>query len=277
VINTLKSTTIKNKMKKFIILFSILLAFSSCNEYQKAIKSDDIAKKTEVATKLYDKGKYLKAITLFEQIAPAYKGKPKADELFYMFAQSYYKSKQYYLSGYQFENFASSFPKSDKVEEATFLGAKSFSMLSPRYSLDQTDTDKALDKLQSFIDVFPNSQYLPEANAIIKDLKNKIEKKIFENAKQYNTISDHKAAIIALDNFISEYASTPFKEDALYYKLDSAYKLATNSVLNKMEVRLNNAKTAYSNLLKFNPETKHKNKANEMLASIEKNLQQFSK
>jgi outer membrane protein assembly factor BamD len=223
VINTLKSTTIKNKMKKFIILFSILLAFSSCNEYQKAIKSDDIAKKTEVATKLYDKGKYLKAITLFEQIAPAYKGKPKADELFYMFAQSYYKSKQYYLSGYQFENFASSFPKSDKVEEATFLGAKSFSMLSPRYSLDQTDTDKAL------------------------------------------------------DNFISEYASTPFKEDALYYKLDSAYKLATNSVLNKMEVRLNNAKTAYSNLLKFNPETKHKNKANEMLASIEKNLQQFSK
>jgi outer membrane protein assembly factor BamD len=32
------------------------------------------------------------------------------------------------------------------------------------YSLDQTDTYKAIDKLQAFIDTYPNSEYLPEAN-----------------------------------------------------------------------------------------------------------------
>jgi outer membrane protein assembly factor BamD len=77
-----------------------------------------------------------------------------------MFSQSYYKTEQYYLAGYQFESFVSSYPKSEKLEEAAYLGAKSYSMLSPVYSLDQTDTTKALDKLQTFIDSYPNSAYL---------------------------------------------------------------------------------------------------------------------
>ena len=56
-------------------------------------------------------------------------------------------------------------------------------MLSPVYSLDQTDTFKAIDKLQSFIDAYPNSEYLAEANETVKVLREKIEKKVFENAK----------------------------------------------------------------------------------------------
>ena len=255
----------------------MVVLFSSCSEYQKALKSDDIAVKYDLATKMYDKGRYDKAIRLFEQIAPSYKGKPQAEKLFYMFSQAYYKTKQYYLAGYQFENFASSYPKSEKHEEASFLGAKSYSKLSPVYSLDQSDTDKAVDKLQSFIDTYPNSTYLSEANGLVKELRYKIEKKAFENAKQYNTISDFKSAQIALDNFISDFPGTPFKEDALYYKLDSAYKLALNSVPQKMEERLNNAKAAYTSLIKFKSDTKYSEKATEMLANIDKDLKQFSK
>jgi outer membrane protein assembly factor BamD len=194
-----------------------------------------------------------------------------------MYSQSYYKTEQYYLAGYQFENFSSSYPKSEKQEEASFLGAKCYSKLSPVYSLDQTDTDKALDKLQNFIDTYPNSSYLTEANAIVRELRFKIEKKAFENAKQYNTISDFKAAQIALDNFISDFPGTTFKEDALYYKFDSAYQLAINSVPQKMEERLNTAKAAYNSLIKFSADSKHKAKADQMLAKIEKDLQQFSK
>jgi outer membrane protein assembly factor BamD len=264
-------------MNKIISLLLLLFLFSSCSEYQKALKSDDIAVKYESASKMYEKGKYEKAIRLFEQISPSYKGKPQAEKLFYMYSQSYYKTQQYYLAGYQFENFASSYPKSEKHEEASFLGAKSYSKLSPVYSLDQTDTDKAIDKLQNFIDAYPNSTYLSEANALVKQLRYKLEKKAFENAKQYNTISDFKAAQIALDNFISDFPGTSFKEDALFYKFDSAYKLAINSVPQKMEERLNSAKAAYNNLIKFKSDSKYNEKATEMLATVEKNLKQFSK
>ena len=265
------------KMKKFIIIVLIAVGLSSCSEYQKALKSEDAAVKLEAATKQYESGKYSKAIRLFEQIAPSYRGKPNAEKMFYMFAQSYYKTKQYYLSGYQFESFAAGYPKSDKIEEASYLGAKSYSMLSPVFSLDQTDTDKAIEKLQSFIDTYPNSQYLAETNVSVKALREKLEKKAYLNAYGYNKISDYKSAIVALDNFIIDYPGTPFKEKALYYKLDSAYQLAINSITTKMEDRLTVAKTAYSNLIKFNANSEYKQKADEMLARIDKDLKQFSK
>ena len=263
-------------MKKYIYLVLIIFGFSSCSEYQKAIKSEDLSVKFDQASKLYEKGKYYKALTLFEQMAPSFRGNPQAEMMFYMFSQSYYKTKQYYLSGYQFESFAAGYPKSDKVEEASFLGAKSYTMLSPVYNLDQTDTEKAIEKLQLFIDTFPNSSYLPEANVVVKVLREKMEKKAYENAYGYNKISDYKSAIIALDNFIIDYPGTPFKENALYYKLDSAYQLAINSVPAKMQERLNAAKIAHNNLLKFNSNTEFKQKADNMLARINTDLKQYS-
>jgi outer membrane protein assembly factor BamD len=264
-------------MKKYIILLLISIALGSCSPFQKALKTEDVAIKYDVATKLYEKGKYDKAIKLFEQIAPNYRGNPAAEKMFYMYSQSYFKTKQYYLAGYQFEKFASSYPKSEKMEEASFLGAKSFSKLSPVYSLDQTDTDKAIDKLQSFIDAYPNSTYLSEANTDVKILREKLEKKSFENAREYNKISDYKSALVALDNFIADYPGTPFKEAALYYKLDSAFNLAINSIPSKMEERLNVSKIAYNSLMKFNANSDYKKKADNMLERINKDLQQFSK
>lgn len=264
-------------MKKIVLLLLTVTLFYSCNEYQKALKNEDVAVKFSMATKLYDAGKYSKAIRIFEQISTSYRGKPQAEKLFYMFSQSYYKTKQYYLAGYQFESFVSGYPKSEKIEEAAYLGAKCFSMLSPAYSLDQTDTFKAIDKLQAFIDTYPNSEYLPEANASVKVLREKIEKKVYENAKGYNTIADYKSALVAFDNFIADYPGTPFKEKALFYKFDSAYKLALNSIPSKMEERLNVAKVAYANLTKFNAENQYKAKSNEMIAEVEKKLEQFPK
>ncbi|MDI9257000.1 outer membrane protein assembly factor BamD [Flavobacterium sedimenticola] len=264
-------------MKKFLALLIVIITFSSCSDYQKALKSEDIAVKFAMATKMYEAKKYNKAIRLFEQIAPAYKGKPQAERLFYMYAQSLYKTEQYYLAGYQFESFASGYPKSEKMEEASFLGAKCFTHLSPVYSLDQTDTYKAIDKLQSFIDMYPNSASLPEANVLVKGLREKLEKKAFENAKIYNNISDYKAAMVAFDNFLVNYPGTPYKEKALFYKFDSAYQLAINSVPAKMEERLNNAKSAYNSLIKFKADTEFKAKADEMLARIENDLKQFTK
>ena len=264
-------------MKKIVSFLVIILLLASCNEYQKALKSEDPAVKLEMATKMYEAKKYNKAIRIFEQIASVYRGKPESENLYFMFSQSYFKTKQYYLAGYQFESFVSSFPKSDKVQEASFLGAKSYSMLSPVYSLDQTDTTKAIEKLQAFIDTYPNSVYLAEANTIVKNLNEKLERKVFENAKGYNTISDFKSALVALDNFIADYPGTPFKEEALFYKYDSAYQLGINSVPAKMEERLNVAKVAYANLIKFKADTKYKKQADEMLARVEKDLQKFIK
>lgn len=263
-------------MKKLFAVLLVFFVLSSCSEYQKALKSEELALKLEVATKMYENKKFEKAIRLFEQIAPSYRGKTEAENLFFMYAQSLFKTKQFYSAGYQFESFTSSYPKSEKMEEASYLGAVSFSKLSPVYSLDQVDTNKAIEKFQAFIDQFPESKFMPEANVVVKALREKLEKKAFEIAKQYNTISDYKSAIVVLDNFIIDYPGTPYKEKALFWKFDSTYQLAINSVNTKMKERLITAKLAYGNLMKFNANTEFKTKADQMLARIETDLKQFS-
>ena len=276
----LKSVILSQKMNKIFYILLIALTLGSCSTYQKALKSEDVAVKYDVATKMYEAGKYTKAIRLLEQIASSYRGKPQAEKMFYMFAQSYYKTKQHYLAGYQFDSFTSSYPRSEKAEEAAYLAAESYSQLSPRFSLDQVDTNKAIDKLQNFINNYPDSQYLPQANVLVKDLREKLEKKAFEIAKQYHTTGewsrDYGAAIKALDNFIADYPGTPFKEKALFYRFDSAYLLAINSINSKKQERLNFAKAAYATFTKFKSDSEYKEEADKKLALIEKELQQFS-
>lgn len=267
-------------MNKFLYILLAVLTLSSCSEYQKAMKSDDVEFKTKVFTEQIEKKKYTKAIRLFEQYATSFRGKPQAEAAFLNYAKALYATKQYITAGYQFESFASSYPKSANAEEAAFLAAESYSKVSPVFSLDQVDTDKALNKIQAFVNKYPNSQYLPKANEIVKELTEKLELKAFEIAKQYNTIGDftrdYNAAIKALDNFVFNYPGSKYKEDALFYKYDSMYKLAMNSVPTKKEERLNSAKTFYQNLIKFKADTKYLEKSNKMLETVDKELKQYT-
>ena len=207
-----------NKVVSFLFIAFLLI---SCSEYQKALKSDDVAIKNEAANKMYEAGKYVKAIRLYEQIAPAYKGKPNAERMFYFYSMSLYKSKQYYLAGYQLENFVASYPKSEKREEAAFYAAECFYKLSPVYSLDQTDTEKALDKMQRFIDIYPESQFLPQANVYVKKLKEKYKLYILSNFHKdsFETISSRYNFFNYFDGGIVSAYHNCIKPDEKIYKL----------------------------------------------------------
>ncbi len=244
------------KSTRFILFAIVLIGITTaCNPYQKMLNNPDVSAKYKAAEAYYNTGEYRRANRLYEQILPSYRGKPQAQRVIFFFADSYLQTKDYYLAAYQFESFVKSFPKSDKLAEASFLAAKCYYMLSPRYSLDQTNTNDAIDKLQIFIDNYPNSEYLAEANSYVQELQTKLEKKDFEISKQYHTIRDYKSAINAFDNFIASYPGTPFREDALYYKFLSSYEIATNSILNKKLTRLKALEDIYETLTRYYPET----------------------
>lgn len=244
------------KITRFILLSVILISVtSSCNSYQKMLNNPDVTAKYKAAEAYYNTGEYRRANRLYEQILPSYRGKPQAQRVIFFFADSYLQIKDYYLAAYQFESFVKSFPKSDKLQEASFLAAKCYYKLSPRYSLDQTNTNDALDKLQIFIDNYPESEFTAEANSYVQELQTKLEKKDFEISKQYHTIRDYKSAINAFDNFISSYPGTPFREDALYYKFLSSYEIATNSVYYKKLDRLKELQSIYDIIKRYYPET----------------------
>ena len=249
------------RMKKGLLLLGALLMLVSCSEYQKVLKSGEPGEKYTLAEKFYNeakeensKSKFRKALRLFEQIVPQYRGKPQGEKLSYLFADTYYHLGDDYLAGYQFERFTQSYPQSEKVEEAAFKSAKSYYELSPRSSLDQTETYKAIAELQKYIDKYPNGVYLEEANKLAQDLRVKLEKKAYDIAKQYHHTENYKAAITSFNNFLSEYPGSPFREAAFYYRFDSAYQLAINSYQYLMQERLNAAKEFYKSYIKYYPE-----------------------
>lgn len=109
------------KMKNFILIGLVSIGlFSSCGEYQKALKSQDVKVKYAMAEDMYNQGKYKKGVKLFDPIVNQYIGKPQGERIIYMLGDSYYKTGQYQLAAYQFERLQKLYPKSDKVVEAGF-------------------------------------------------------------------------------------------------------------------------------------------------------------
>jgi len=104
-----------------------------------------------------------------------------------------------------------------------------------------------------------------------------LKKKDFEISKQYYTIRDYKAAISSLDNFISNFPGTPFRENALYYKFISQYEIAINSVPNKKLVRLKGAKETYIAILRYYPETLFMEDIIEKIEDINKQIEVINK
>ncbi len=244
-------------MKNLLITLLIITSLSSCGEYHKALKSEDIAEKFALGTKLYDAGKYNKANRLFEQIVPKYRGKPQAEKLMFMHANAFYMMKDYYLAAYRFEQFETAYPKSEKAEEALFLSSKSYFKLSPVFSKEQKETREALEKLQLFINKYPESEHISQINEMVKELDYKLEKKEFEIAKQYNRISDYQSSIKSFDNFLLQFPGSSFREEAMFYRFDAAYKWAINSTERRKEGRVNNAKAYYNSFKKSFPNSKH--------------------
>jgi len=127
----------KFKTTSFLFFLSVVVFFTSCSDYQKLLNGDDITAKYKEAEVYYNNGEYRKANRLFEQIVPKYRGKPQAQRIIFFFADSYFQTKSYSLAAYQYENFVKSYPKSGRIQEASFKAAKSYYFQSPTYSLDR--------------------------------------------------------------------------------------------------------------------------------------------
>jgi len=251
------------KLRSLLLVAAIgLMLLTSCSEYQQVLKNNDLTEMYELANRYYQEEEFVKAKRLYELIAPKYAGRPQGERLSFFFADAQFKTKAYYLSSYQFERFIKAYPNSDKREEASFLEAESYYHMSPRFSLDQTDTDKALEKLQNFINNYPNSEYFNRANERVQELKIKKERKAFEIAKQYDNLGEFNlpvlfSAIKSLNNFIIEYPGSIFREEALFIRIKSATVLAENSTANRMMERYEEALDYYKDFRRYYERSKY--------------------
>ena len=235
-----------NKYSFIIVLIATTLAvLSSCTEYSKILKSTDAELKWEYAQAALDSGSCFKALPILAELAGLTRGTERAQEVHYKNATAHYCVNDYYLARYHFSTYAKTFPNSNLVEEAEFKSANCSYLLSPNWSLDQTETRLAIQELQLFMDRHPSSSYREISQTMIEDLRSKLERKSFESAAIYHKTGQFKSATIAMQNALKDYPDSPYREDLHFLILDSHYQYATQSTNRRKLERFNDATQAF--------------------------------
>ena len=228
-------------MKKVLCFLSILVLLSSCastRKHNKLLKSNDVDAKYEAAMKAYEIGDYMHANQLFENLLLYSRGREMSEKVNLYYAKSLLASKDYYSAGYQFESFVKWFPYSQYAEEALFQAAYCKYLEAPDYTLDQTLTKQSIDAFQEYIEKYPKSERVAEANKLMDNLREKMIEKDYQNAYNYYKTMQYQAACVSFKNFLNDYPDLSEKrENAMYYIVLSGYEFACNSVEDKLKER----------------------------------------
>jgi len=212
----------------------------ACGSFSKALKTKDMPEKYAYAKQYYDDLDYERAIPLLEELLTFYKGTDSSEMIYYYYAYAHYGNGNFADASHHFKNFTENFYNSDKTEECYFMYAKCEYKYSQPYFLDQTATKNGIEKLQLFINLFPNSERIPECNKYIDELRDKLQKKAYENAYLYYKIGDYKAAVSSLKQLLDEFPDLNNEDEVHFLIVKSSYLIAKNSISRKQIERYEN-------------------------------------
>lgn len=241
----------------YFVISTLAVVFFSCSNYQKIQKSQDFKLKYEKALEYYDRQDYYRAMNLFDQVIPFYRGAAEAEEIAYKYAYGYYNQKEYIMASYYFDRFYNTYPRSERAEECLFMKAYCKYLDSPKYKLDQTSTVSAIKEMQVFLNAYPTSSRVDECNNIIDELWEKLQKKELEIAKLYLKMDKYEAAVSSFETLLEDYPDTKFREDALFYTVKSYYYYAHKSVRSKRVERYQEAADTYQAFVEQYPNSEY--------------------
>ncbi len=189
-----------------------------------------------VAQSNFNTKNYIQAAYYFERFKNNYPKSSKNEDAAFLSAYSYKLASPVYSKDptdtnkalEAFQNFITTYPNSDKLDEAN----QHYKDL--RYKLQK--------------------KYFEIA-------------KVYYTTADYD-LRNYKAAIQAFDNLLSDYLGSEFKEEALYYRLKAAHDFVLKSTDRRKFSRIKDAIEAYDKLKRNFPESQFMEEANEMLATL---------
>ena len=224
-----------------ILLMTLLLLVSSCSSTEKILRSADANLKYTKALEWYNKGAYYKAIPVFEELMGLYKGTKTTEEVYYYYCMAQYKQGNYVLSAFHFKNYVTKHPLSQYTEECLYMHAESYAKQSPKANLDQTETYKAIDAYQVFINQYPMSERVAYCNDKIDEMRLKLETKALKAAALYYKTENYRAAAFSYKNLLIDYPDIDGPEEIQYKVVKSFFKYAEQSIVTKQQERYEEA------------------------------------
>lgn len=254
----------------------LIVVASGCkSKFEKLRASNNIAQKYQEAIKYYNKERYSKALILFEDLMLRYRGQAEAEDLYYYTAYANYYLRDYTAARYHFKQFTDTYPNSPRTEECRYMGAYCYYLESPKSTLDQEYTYRAIEALQLFINLYPSSERAKEAGKLIQDLRDKLEKKAFTNAKLYLDMGlqdDYRAAVIAFDNVLRDFPDTKYAEEMEFLSIKAQFLYADQSSLRRQEERFGEVIDLYNNFVSSYPESRFRKDADQFKQDAEQRI-----
>ena len=271
------------KLNKVCFSFLIVLLFaSSCGEYNKILKSNDTLVKYEAAKRYFNEGKYNRSATILGDLVPLLRGTTYGEEAVYLLAQSNYALKDYVTASEVFKNYYVAYPRGEHAEAARFYSAYGLYLESPDPRLDQSDTYKAMQQFQDFLEYYPQSDRKEVVESALFELQDKLAYKELMAIRLYYNLGDYLfysfpggnylSCVITARNAMRSFPYSKYREDYMYYMFKSKYEMAIKSVDEKKEFRYRDVVDEYYSYKNDYPQGKYLKEIQKLFENIEENL-----
>ncbi|NIA29186.1 MAG: outer membrane protein assembly factor BamD [Actinobacteria bacterium] len=219
----------------FLFLVMAVLTLS-CNK--KTIRPDLPAdERFAIAQKMFDKHKYFDAKDQFRIITLSNSGSAIADKAQYYLAECHFNLKEYILSANEYERLIKIYPNSEYIDDAKYKLGLSYFQLSPKYSLDQEYTNKAIKEFQEFLEDYPASPLFPVVEKKLLEARDKLARKLYEAAEQYRKLGLYRSGVIYYTLVLEKYYNSSYAPQSQYW-LGECYRH-----LNQFDKALDSYKT----------------------------------
>ena len=267
---------------KALSIFSIVLLYTACGEYSKIYKSNDLGIRFEYAKKYFEEGKFNRTVALLEDIVQITRSTTRGEEALYLLARSHYNMKDYSTASEYFKAYYTSYPKGEYAEMARYYSAHGLYLISPDPRLDQSETFKAMEQFQDFVEIYPQSELKDLAQIALFELQEKLARKELMAARLYYNLGNYTiipfaggnylSCVITAQNAIRSYPHSRNREELMYYIFKSKYEMAVQSVEEKREFRYRDVVDEYYAYSNYFPEGRYLKEIKKMYDDIDKRL-----
>lgn len=255
-----------------------ILMLSGCSGYNIVMKSADYANKYELAKTMYVEGRYSNASSIIEECVMMFRGTARGEESVYLLANCYYNMKDWIMASQYFQTYYKSYPNGTYVEDARFLSGKCLFRDTPDPRLDPSSTYNAISELQDFMNYFPSSNHVAEANEMVYAMYDRLVEKEMRTAELYYKMgnymgNNYRSGIITAQNAMKNFPYTKYREDLSMLVLRCKYKMAVESVADKMIDRYRDTIDEYYAFKNEFPESKYMKEVEHIFAVSTKQLE----
>ena len=248
---------------------------SSCAGYNAILKSTDYDARYELAKNLYVEGRYSGASDIIEDCVMMFRGTSKGEESVYLLANCYYHLNDWIMAAQYYQTYYKTYTKGLYAEDARFRSGRSLYLDTPDPRLDPSSTYNAITDLQEFLELYPESEYADEASEMIYEMYDRMVEKELGSARLYYDLgnymgNNYQAGILTAQNALKNYPYTKYREELSMLILRCKFKMAEESVQDKMLDRYRDTIDEYYAFKNEFPESQYMKEAEKIFATSSK-------